>query len=199
MHNVAANGMEERRGGACPTGSAEGLCPSAGGEGVSPRRTGRVSGKDYVRQAHWFADTRPLPGRPRVRYAGCMTAHPAPPINHAYGSQPQPVCPLSLWERVGVRVAPAQTFENIGTLALLTREAGHGLGNAHIKDAKSAKRGGRFTRETPVKSARFRWPLASLSKAASEAAIRASGRDGLPLPTAARRAPTALALSGGGR
>ena len=57
-----------------------------------------------------YCDIRPLPGRPCLRYAGCMTSPQARPIDPVYGWQPHPsTTPMTR----------ARTLENIGLLEIL--------------------------------------------------------------------------------
>ena len=72
-------------------------------------------------------DIRPFHRCPRTAYAGCMTVVHTPPIDRVYISQPS--YRQGLWLR-------RQTFENIGTLALESREAGRGHGNAPYWSAR---------------------------------------------------------------
>lgn len=89
-------------------------------------------------------DTRPLRGRPRIRYAGCMTRRPAPPIDRIYGSQPN----LST-----ASMAPAQNFVFDGPLAPLMQGSRPWPWKHPMLRWPSGQIGHAFTRDF-----RLRWP-----------------------------------------
>ena len=142
-------------------------------------------------------DTRPLPGRPRIRYAGCMAVAQATPISCVYGSQPQPSTGS---------MAPSPTFKNIEHLEHLDA---FNAGKQATATETSRTRCSRCSRCSNGKDdllvglatrcSNWGWDEHLVRQFPRRVVARASGRDGVPLPTAARRAPTALDNSGGGR
>ena len=102
---------------------------------------------------YWFSDTRPFRERPSSAYAGCMTVVPTAPIGRVYASR------LSYRQRLWFR---RTTFDFVGHLVQLSREAGHGLANTLYKVAKVARLSMRFTRNAGNKVARFNGRLATL-------------------------------------
>ena len=161
---------------------------------ASPNKGWKNRTRDCLNHNPLITDTRPLPDRPSVRYAGCMTVHPASPISCVYSSQPQ----LST-----ASMAPAQTFETVGHLEHLdTLNAGKqttARETSRTRCSRCSNGKDDLLVRLGTRCSEWGWIAHLVPSRPCGAAPRASGRDGVPLPTAARRAPIALALSGGGR
>ena len=92
--------------------------------------------------AHSTSDIRPLPNRPRLRYAGCMLGAPAIPIDSVYSSVL--THRKDLWEREA-------TCKPMRLLLPCSQEAVYGHENAFQQGNKNLKQRVPLTRRIPNK------------------------------------------------